>query len=100
MSMPPKPGVNPASAYLAVVGNTLTFAIPDEEVGSFVKELPEYEYTQRTVNLSRAATRKKPHSRCPAGGRLGYGQRDPQNLFGKEMGRQAEKATSRPLYCH
>ncbi|CAM2065687.1 Type IV secretion system DNA-binding domain-containing protein [Sulfidibacter corallicola] len=48
-------GNDRAQTYLSVVGSQITFAIPDEEVAKWIKELPEYEYQTRTVNLNRSA---------------------------------------------
>lgn len=42
-----------ARAYLSVVGNTITFAIPDDEITQWIKEMPEYEYEQRSLNMNR-----------------------------------------------
>ena len=63
-------GRDKAPAYLAVVSNTLTFAIPDEEVALFIKELPEYEYVQRTLNLNRRSNRYADHENLLSGNLL------------------------------
>ncbi len=56
-----------APAYLAVVGNTITFALPDPEVARFIRELPEYEYRQRTLNLHRRSSHYHDHDNLLSG---------------------------------
>lgn len=55
------------AAYLAVVGNTITFALPDPEVARFIRELPEYEYRQRSLNLQRRSNHYQDHDNLLSG---------------------------------
>jgi len=63
-------GPEKCRAYTGVVGNTLTFALPDVEVEEFVQGLPTYEFMQRSINLNRRSSHYQDHENLLTGNLL------------------------------
>ncbi len=63
-------GSEKCRAYIGVIGNTLSFALPDVEVEQFVKGLPTYDYVQRSINLNRRSNHYQDHESLLTGNLL------------------------------